>query len=77
MSDDRPRPLICLMGPTASGKTAAAMALYDRFPVDLVSVDSAQVYRGMDIGTGKPDSALLERYPHALIDIVEPAPENQ
>ena len=60
------------MGPTASGKTAAAMALFDELPIDLISVDSAQVYRRMDIGTGKPDAALLAKYPHALIDIVDP-----
>ncbi|MFC4528106.1 tRNA (adenosine(37)-N6)-dimethylallyltransferase MiaA [Dyella halodurans] len=61
------------MGPTASGKTALACALSERFPVDLVSVDSALVYRGMDIGTAKPDAATLARYPHRLIDIRDPA----
>lgn len=68
------RPLaVFLMGPTASGKTALACALSDRFAVDLVSVDSALVYRGMDIGTAKPDAATLARYPHRLIDIRDPA----
>ena len=67
------RPLaIFLMGPTASGKTALACALSDRFPLELVSVDSALVYRGMDIGTAKPDAATLVRYPHALIDLRDP-----
>jgi tRNA dimethylallyltransferase len=61
------------MGPTASGKTALACALSEQFPLDLVSVDSALVYRGMDIGTAKPDAATLARYPHALIDIRDPA----
>ncbi|TAL85418.1 MAG: tRNA (adenosine(37)-N6)-dimethylallyltransferase MiaA [Rhodanobacter sp.] len=68
------RPLaIFLMGPTASGKTALACALSDRFMLELVSVDSALVYRGMDIGTAKPDAATLARYPHALVDIRDPA----
>jgi tRNA dimethylallyltransferase len=70
--DTRP-PAIFLMGPTASGKTALACALSEQFPLDLVSVDSALVYRGMDIGTAKPDAATLARYPHALIDIRDPA----
>lgn len=70
--DSRPA-AIFLMGPTASGKTALACSLADRFPVELVSVDSALVYRGMDIGTAKPDKATQARYPHALIDIRDPA----
>jgi tRNA dimethylallyltransferase len=68
------RPLaIFLMGPTASGKTALACALSDAFPLGLVSVDSALVYRGLDIGSAKPDAATLARYPHELIDIRDPA----
>lgn len=70
--DHRP-PAIFLMGPTASGKTAAALALHERFPVDIVSVDSAQVYRGMDIGTAKPDAETLAKAPHRLIDIRDPS----
>ena len=68
------RVVVCLMGPTASGKTDIAIRLSTRFPVELVSVDSALVYRGMDIGTAKPDTLTLKKYPHALIDIVDPEP---
>ena len=64
--------VICLMGPTAVGKTALAVELARRFPVSIVSVDSALVYRGMDIGTGKPAPELLAEVPHRLIDIREP-----
>lgn len=63
---------ILLMGPTASGKTAAALELAERFPIELISVDSALVYRDMNIGTAKPDRATLARYPHALIDVITP-----
>jgi tRNA dimethylallyltransferase len=69
--DARP-PAVLLMGPTASGKTDLALALADRFPVDLISADSALVYRGLDIGAAKPDAATLARHPHALVDIHEP-----
>ena len=69
---DRLPPAILIMGPTASGKTAAAMALADRLPVELISVDSAQVFRDMDIGTAKPDRETLARYPHRLIDLISP-----
>ena len=65
-------PAILLMGPTASGKTAVAMELSRRFPVELVSVDSAQVFRDMNIGTAKPDSATLKDFPHHLIDLISP-----
>jgi len=63
---------VFLLGPTASGKTSVALELARRFPVEIVSVDSAQVYRGMDVGTAKPDAATRKRVPHHLIDIVEP-----
>ncbi|MDF7670771.1 tRNA (adenosine(37)-N6)-dimethylallyltransferase MiaA [Orbaceae bacterium ESL0721] len=65
--------IFTLMGPTASGKTAVAMALCDRFPIDIISVDSALIYRGMDIGTAKPTKTELLKYPHKLIDICDPA----
>ena len=65
-------PAIFLMGPTASGKTAVAVELAQRLPVELISVDSALVYRDMDIGTAKPDAATLARAPHHLIDIIAP-----
>jgi len=64
------------MGPTASGKTDLAVALVERFaattPLEIISVDSALVYRGMDIGTAKPDAATLARAPHHLIDVIDP-----
>ena len=64
--------VVFLMGPTASGKTELALEIFDRFDVCLISVDSALIYRGMDIGTAKPSPETLENYPHALIDICEP-----
>jgi tRNA dimethylallyltransferase len=64
--------IACLLGPTASGKTAAALAFAARHPVEIVSVDSALVYRGMDIGTAKPTHSERAAVPHHLIDIVEP-----
>lgn len=67
------KPLVCLMGPTASGKTPLAIELVQRFPMDIISVDSAMVYRGMDIGTAKPDADTLKRAPHRLIDILDPS----
>ena len=63
---------IFLMGPTASGKTGVAVELLQRMDVELISVDSALVYRDMDIGTAKPDAATLQRAPHHLIDIIDP-----
>ncbi|KAA3622280.1 MAG: tRNA (adenosine(37)-N6)-dimethylallyltransferase MiaA [Proteobacteria bacterium] len=67
-----PARVVIVSGPTATGKTDAVLELARRFPVDLISADAAQVYRGMDIGTAKPDRATLERFPHALIDIRDP-----
>ena len=65
-------PAILLMGPTASGKSAVALELAQRLPLEIVSVDSAQVYRGMDIGTAKPDLSTRSRVPHHLIDLIDP-----
>jgi tRNA dimethylallyltransferase len=65
-------PAIFLMGPTASGKTALAVSLVEHFPLEIISVDSALVYRDMDIGTAKPDAATLARAPHHLLDIRDP-----
>lgn len=70
---DKLPPVICLMGPTASGKTALAMALSDNLPCDIISVDSALVFKGMDIGTAKPTEEEQKQYPHRLIDIIDPA----
>ena len=64
---------LCLAGPTAAGKTAAALALAEALPVEVVSVDSALVYRGMDIGTAKPSAAERAAVPHHLIDLIEPS----
>ena len=68
----KPPPAILLMGPTASGKTAVAVRLANALPCEIISVDSAQIYKGMDIGTAKPDAALLEKAPHHLLDVIEP-----
>jgi tRNA dimethylallyltransferase len=74
MTSSKTLPLaICLMGPTASGKTDLAIELSKVLPCELISVDSALVYRGMDIGTAKPSKELLAAYPHRLIDIIDPA----
>src|SRR5580698_2730106 len=73
MTSHAPTPVPCLLGPTASGKTAAALALAARRPVEIISVDSALVYREMDIGTAKPTVEEQARVRHHLIDIVDPA----
>jgi len=70
--DDKSLPVLFLMGPTASGKTDLVRYLFDAFDIELISVDAAQVYWGMDIGTAKPDDNFLSRYPHHLIDICSP-----
>jgi tRNA dimethylallyltransferase len=69
-----PQPLlpVCLSGPTASGKTAVALALAREVPLDVISMDSALVYRGLDVGSAKPDAAERRAVPHHLIDILEP-----
>lgn len=65
-------PAIFLMGPTASGKTGAAVYLHSKLPVEIISVDSALVFKGMNIGTAKPDAATLAAAPHHLIDMIDP-----
>ena len=65
-------PVIFLMGPTATGKTDIAVSLFKQYSIELISVDSAMVYKGMDIGTAKPSKELLNEVPHRLIDICEP-----
>jgi len=70
-TDDKPV-VVCLVGPTAAGKTDLAVHLVQNFPFEIISVDSAMVYRHMDIGTGKPEPAVLAAAPHRLIDIRDP-----
>ncbi|MCY4115112.1 MAG: tRNA (adenosine(37)-N6)-dimethylallyltransferase MiaA [Chloroflexi bacterium] len=65
--------LVVLTGSTASGKTSAALTLADDFPIEVISADSRQVYRGMDIGTAKPSAAERARVPHHLVDIIDPS----
>ena len=72
MKNASPPLVLCLMGPTASGKTSTAVQLVERLPVEIVSVDSAMVYRYMNIGTAKPDPGTLAAAPHRLIDIRDP-----
>lgn len=70
--DDNTQPIVCLMGPTASGKTQLACELIKQFPFEIISVDSAMVYKGMDVGTAKPDAKTLASAPHRLIDFRDP-----
>jgi tRNA dimethylallyltransferase len=64
---------VCILGPTCTGKTALALQLAGRFPIEVISVDSALVYRGMDVGTSKPSAAERATVPHHLIDICDPS----
>jgi tRNA dimethylallyltransferase len=72
MADKQLPPAILLLGPTASGKTDLALRLAEQHPIDLISVDSALVFKDMNIGTAKPDAETLHRYPHALVNIITP-----
>lgn len=72
MTDTRPI-IIAIMGPTASGKTAAALDIAQNIPSEIISVDSALVYREMDIGTAKPSQEERASVPHHLIDIIDPS----
>lgn len=73
MTERNPLPTLCLMGPTAAGKSAATLALAARWPIEIVNVDSATIYRGMDIGTAKPNGEERRRVPQHLLDIRDPA----
>ena len=66
------KPLVAIYGPTHTGKTDLAKGLYTRFPSELISVDSVQIYKGFDIGSNKPDKKELQKYPHHLVNILEP-----
>ena len=72
MPQSTPPPALALLGPTAAGKTALALALAEQLPLEIVSLDSALIYRGMDIGTAKPTPAERAAVPHHLIDIINP-----
>lgn len=66
------RPILAIVGPTASGKTKLALSLAQRVPIEIISMDSVMIYRGMDIGSAKPDQSTLRRFPHGLVDIIDP-----
>ncbi|MDX1491138.1 MAG: tRNA (adenosine(37)-N6)-dimethylallyltransferase MiaA [Pseudohongiellaceae bacterium] len=72
VSPEKPK-AVCLIGPTASGKTDLAIEIVQRLPYDIINVDSAQIYTQMDIGTGKPDAQTLAKAPHRLFDFLDPA----
>lgn len=72
MAESQRRACLCITGPTACGKTALALQLAEHIPLEIVSMDSALVYRGLDIGTAKPSQQVRARVPHHLIDIMEP-----
>lgn len=65
-------PAIAILGPTASGKSNLALSITDHFPIEIISIDSAQVYRYMDIGSAKPDPQILTKIPHHLINLIDP-----
>ena len=73
VTSGRPASVAIIMGPTGAGKTDVALRLAERHPVEIVSVDSAMIYRSMDIGTGKPSAEILRRHPHHLVDILDPS----
>ncbi len=73
MTETKLPPAIFIMGPTASGKTALACELYDQFPCEIISVDSALVYKELNIGSAKPTQEELSQYPHHLIDVRDPS----
>lgn len=73
MSAPLRKPVVLIMGPTGAGKTDLALRLAAEFPVEIISVDSAMVYRGLDIGSGKPPAEVLQQYPHHLVDILDPS----
>lgn len=66
-------PVVCLMGPTATGKTDAAAQLFETYESEIISVDSSLVYRDMNIGTAKPDTAFLDKYPHHIVNVRDPS----
>ena len=72
MPSSKKKPVVFLFGPTASGKTELAINLVDKFPVELISVDSVMVYKDCNIGSAKPTKKVLEKYPHHLIDVLCP-----